>query len=108
MVYCRHCGAENDKDSTFCYKCGVTLSPANNRPPVSDQPSGIGLGVAIRRTHENLVIRCSVCDGQDFAKDVGRLDSRWGFTSFKVAMLTCKRCGHIDFFNKGRSIFDFD
>ncbi|MHA2089013.1 MAG: double zinc ribbon domain-containing protein [Promethearchaeota archaeon] len=110
MVYCETCGTENNNSAKFCKSCGTTLSPSTqqkiNHPPL---PRGdISIGFGNRSTGENLVLRCSLCGSQDFAKDSGRLDSKWGWTSFKVIMLSCKRCGHIELFNKGRSIWDFD
>ncbi|MFW9905585.1 MAG: zinc ribbon domain-containing protein [Candidatus Thorarchaeota archaeon] len=108
MVYCETCGQENAEQAKFCRFCGSSLETENikHRTMTSRGPESIGFGH--RNTGEDLVIRCSLCGGQDFANDTGRLDSKWGFTSFKVVMCTCRRCGHIELFNKGRSIFDFD
>ncbi len=109
MVYCETCGAENSESAKFCKSCGGTLSPgsaAGGSVQYAPQKQSIGFGD--RRTGENLVLRCTLCGGQDFAKDKGRLDSKWGFTSFKVIMMSCRHCGHIELFNRGRSIFDFD
>ncbi|MHA2225474.1 MAG: hypothetical protein ACXAC8_09740 [Candidatus Hodarchaeales archaeon] len=111
MVFCETCGQENDGKAKFCRHCGVSISRENRTnttpqpPPLSRQES---VGFGDRSTGEHLVIHCTLCGGQDFAKDSGRLDSKWGFTSFKVIMMSCRRCGHIELFNKGRSIFDFD
>jgi RNase P subunit RPR2 len=113
LVFCETCGTENSEKARFCKSCGSSLdsvqasSRANSTspPPVSRNES---IGFGSQPTGENLVLRCSLCGSQDFAKDSGRLDSKWGFTSFKVIMLTCRRCGHIELFNKGRSIWDFD
>ena len=113
MVFCETCGAENSGKARFCKSCGVSIEAVQTDPravstavPPIKQDESIGFGS--RRTSEHLVLHCSLCGSQDFAKDRGRLDSKWGFTSFKVIMLTCKRCGHIELFNKGRSIWDFD
>ena len=107
-MYCRKCGADNEEESTYCFQCGAELSRSQASSSHQSSRSGLGIGVGARPVRDDLVLHCSMCEGQDFARDTGRLDSRWGFTSFKVVMLTCKRCGHIEFFNKGRSIFDFD
>ena len=109
MVYCETCGIENSDNAKFCKSCGGTLNPASSTGrPVEYEPQQQSIGFGHRRTGENLVLRCTLCGGQDFAKDKGRLDSKWGFTSFKVIMMTCRHCGHVEIFNKGRSIFDFD
>ena len=114
MKFCAVCGQENENKANFCRNCGATLSETSYSKSDSSNPSSSysrdkdSIGFGTRPTGENLVLRCSLCGGQDFAQDVGRLDSKWGFTSFKVVMLTCKHCGHIELFNKGRSIWDFD
>ena len=51
---------------------------------------------------------CPLCDGRDFDRQQGRIDSRWGITSHKVVMMICRNCGLILQFNAGRGIFDFD
>lgn len=110
MVYCETCGQNNTSEAKFCRYCGATIGRSKNVPnhqnPSPNNSESIGFGS--RSTGDHLVIRCSLCGGQDFARDTGRLDSKWGFTSFKVVMCSCRRCGHIELFNKGRSIFDFD
>ena len=56
-------------------------------------------------------LRCIHCGNSgihNFKQDEGKLDSKWGMTAFKVIILTCNACGHIELFNKGRTIFDFD
>ena len=53
-------------------------------------------------------LRCPVCNGVDFEREQGQIDSRWGFTSHKVVMMVCKTCGLILQFSAGRGIFDFD
>ena len=109
MTFCEQCGTENIATAQYCKNCGAKISsqqagiPSRTIPP---REASIGFGE--RRTGENLVLRCTMCGGQDFAKDKGRLDSKWGWTSFKVIMMSCRHCGHIELFNKGRSIWDFD
>ena len=106
-MYCETCGQENAEGARFCKSCGSTLS--SSKATTTFQPkTEQSIGFGERRTGEHLVLRCTLCGGQDFATDRGRLDSKWGVTSFKVIMQTCKNCGHIELFNKGRSIFDFD
>lgn len=108
-MFCETCGQKNGDQAKFCRYCGSSLENSKDAHiDVSSSMSNESIGFGNRNTGENLVIRCSLCGGQDFAKDTGRLDSKWGFTSFKVVMLSCRRCGHIELFNKGRSIFDFD
>ncbi|MHA1215557.1 MAG: double zinc ribbon domain-containing protein [Candidatus Hodarchaeales archaeon] len=108
MVFCPKCGQENQDGIKYCKYCGSSMDSLGSRQPRRVAKANNSIGFGSRRTGEDLVIRCSLCGGRDFAKDTGRLDSKWGFTSFKVVMLTCKNCGHIELFNKGRSIFDFD
>ena len=110
MAYCETCGKENNNSAKFCKSCGSAFNPSElQKVPSSSSPnSDVSIGFGHRSTGENLVLHCSLCNSQDFAKDSGRLDSKWGWTSFKVIMLSCKRCGHIELFNKGRSIWDFD
>ena len=112
MVWCAACGQDNPKGAKYCRNCGSTLinNPAEPKRPPHPRNMNVkqSVGFGDRATGENLIIHCSLCGGQDFAQDSGRLDSKWGITSFKVVMLTCKNCGHIELFNKGRSIFDFD
>ncbi len=110
MVYCETCGQENGDQAKFCRFCGALIGTTNSVVERRTTPSRTSesIGFGSRNTGDHLVIRCGLCGSQDFAKDTGRLDSKWGFTSFKVVMCTCRRCGHIELFNKGRSIFDFD
>ena len=44
--------------------------------------------------------RCSICRAKykSARQQFGRVETK----------ITCKNCGHIELFNKGRSIFDFD
>jgi hypothetical protein len=109
MIYCEQCGVENADKGQYCKSCGGKLNSAHSEKPVSFvPPSNQSIGFGERRTGERLVLKCTLCGGQDFARDKGRLDSKWGWTSFKVIMMSCKQCGHIELFNKGRSIWDFD
>ena len=111
-MFCETCGKDNDRNAKFCKSCGSTLGTDKTRSSGGQktfQPrSQESVGFGDRATGEHLVLHCTLCGGQDFAKDKGRLDSKWGFTSFKIIIQTCQRCGHIELFNKGRSIFDFD
>lgn len=107
MVFCETCGQDNNDQAKFCRSCGAAVGKSGYKQTASPSSSE-SIGFGSRNTGEHLVLHCSLCNGQDFAKDTGRLDSKWGFTSFKVIMLSCKKCGHIELFNKGRSIFDFD
>jgi uncharacterized protein len=51
---------------------------------------------------------CPLCGGQEFSKEEGRLDSKWGFTSHKLILLICEQCQFVLHFYDGHSIFDFD
>jgi uncharacterized protein len=51
---------------------------------------------------------CPLCGGDQFRKEAGRLDSKWGFTSHKLILLICERCQFVLHFYDGHSIFDFD
>jgi hypothetical protein len=111
VVFCETCGTDNTNQARYCKSCGATMesdrSPQRpSSPPPLRKNESIGFGS--RSTGEDLVLKCSLCGRQDFARDRGRLDSKWGLTSFKVVMLTCRYCGHIELFSKGRSIWDFD
>jgi len=114
MISCAVCGQENVDKAKFCRYCGTTIIPGSYSNPsapyqrASYPRAKASVGFGSRRTGEDLVIQCSLCGGQDFAQDFGRFDSKWGITSFKVIILTCKSCGHIELFMKGRTIFDFD
>ncbi|MEU8005577.1 hypothetical protein AB0B66_30840 [Catellatospora sp. NPDC049111] len=59
-------------------------------------------------TSEIPVLRCPLCKGSDFQQELGRLDSRWGFTSHRMTLLICKNCRYILHFYDKNSIFDFD
>jgi hypothetical protein len=52
--------------------------------------------------------RCPMCAGEDFDKQAGKIDSKWGVTAHKVQMLICRRCGYVLLFSEGRTIWDFD
>jgi len=51
---------------------------------------------------------CPLCQGTDFDREQGRMDSRWGMTSHKLVLMICERCGLVLQFSAGRGIFDFD
>jgi len=51
---------------------------------------------------------CPLCQGTDFEKQEGKMDSKWGFTAHKIVMMVCRNCQFIMSFSKGRTIFDFD
>lgn len=53
-------------------------------------------------------LKCPLCEGRDFDRQQGRMDSRWGITSHKLVLMICKRCGLVLQFSAGRGIFDFD
>jgi ribosomal protein L37E len=53
-------------------------------------------------------LRCLICGNTTFDREEGRLDSRWGFTSHKLVMMICQRCGFVHQFFAGRGIWDFD
>jgi hypothetical protein len=54
------------------------------------------------------LLTCPLCGSNQFKKEEGRMDSKWGFTSHKITLMVCERCKFIMQFSKGRSIFDFD
>ena len=110
MAFCERCGVENADSGQYCKSCGAKMNSAQFEKSmrINPQHSDQSIGFGEHRTGERLVLKCTMCGGQDFAKDKGRLDSKWGWTSFKVIMMSCRHCGHIELFNKGRSIFDFD
>jgi hypothetical protein len=51
---------------------------------------------------------CPLCGGQEFRREEGRLDSKWGFTTHRLTLLVCERCQFIMQFYEGNSIWDFD
>ena len=54
------------------------------------------------------VLKCPLCEGAEFDRQQGRMDSRWGITSHKLVLQICRRCGLVLQFSAGRGIFDFD
>lgn len=52
--------------------------------------------------------KCPLCGGQEFQKEEGRLDSKWGVTSHKLILLICQQCRFVMHFYDKRSIWDFD
>ena len=56
-----------------------------------------------RRKVANL--SCTVCGGQDFDEQTSREDSQMGFTSFRMRLMICKRCGFVMQFSLGQSLF---
>ncbi len=109
MAYCEKCGQENADSAKFCKNCGSNMSQKHqNFAPRVRSRTKESIGFGNRQTGEKLVLHCTLCGHKDFARDKGRLDSKWGMTSFKVIIMTCKNCGHVELFNKGRSIWDFD
>ena len=115
MKSCQNCGTSNDDNVKYCHSCGTEIDhqSKSNQQSFNQQNTGYqqSVGFGMHPTGENLVIHCTLCGNEgseNFSKDVGRLDSKWGFTSFKLVMMTCNRCGHVEMFNQGRSIFDFD
>ncbi len=68
---------------------------------------GLGEKEAIAvSTKKDLV--CPLCQGTEFEKQEGKMDSKWGITAHKITMMICKNCRFIMSFSKGRTIFDFD
>jgi len=51
---------------------------------------------------------CPLCQGVQFDRQHGRVDSRWGFTSHRMTLMICRRCRYVLHFYDTRSIFDFD
>ncbi len=52
--------------------------------------------------------KCPLCSGQEFQKEEGRLDSKWGMTTHKLILLVCQQCRFVMQFYDKRSIWDFD
>ena len=52
--------------------------------------------------------RCPLCGYQEFQREEGRLDSKWGMTSHKLILLVCLRCRYVLHFYDSHSIWDFD
>jgi hypothetical protein len=53
-------------------------------------------------------LTCLVCGGKEFETQLSREDSQWGYTSLKMKLKICSRCGHVMHFSRGRSYWDFD
>jgi hypothetical protein len=53
-------------------------------------------------------LACPLCQGVQFDREQGRVDSRWGFTSHRMTLLICQRCRYVLHFYDSHSIFDFD
>ncbi|MBI4321390.1 MAG: hypothetical protein HY675_23095 [Chloroflexi bacterium] len=53
-------------------------------------------------------LRCLLCQGTDFQREEGKIDSKWGATAHKVKMYICKNCGYVTLIGLGRTIWDFD
>ena len=67
--------------------------------------------VKLMKDDKSNVMHCTHCGSQgqsNFRKDEGKIDSKWGMTAFGVVIMTCNQCGHVELFNKGRTIFDID
>jgi hypothetical protein len=56
-----------------------------------------------RRKVANLA--CTVCDGRSFDEQISREDSQMGFTTFRMKLLICRRCGFVMHFSLGQSLF---
>jgi predicted nucleic-acid-binding Zn-ribbon protein len=54
------------------------------------------------------VPQCPLCGCQEFQKEEGRLDSKWGMTNHKLILLICQQCRLVMSFYDKRSIWDFD
>jgi predicted nucleic-acid-binding Zn-ribbon protein len=52
--------------------------------------------------------KCTLCGCQEFQKEEGRLDSKWGLTNHKLVLLVCQQCRFVMHFYDKRSIWDFD
>ncbi len=52
--------------------------------------------------------QCPLCGNDQFQREEGKIDSKWGVTAHKVILLICTRCGHVLLFSEGRTIWDFD
>jgi len=62
--------------------------------------------VNLKKENKNLV--CPLCQGTEFDKQEGKMDSKWGITTHKITLRICKNRRLILSFSKGRTIFDFD
>ena len=50
-------------------------------------------------------LACTVCGYQHFDEQISREDSQMGFTTFRMKLLICKRCGFVMQFSLGQSMF---
>jgi uncharacterized protein len=50
-------------------------------------------------------VACTVCGYQHFDEQTSREDSQMGYTTFRMRLLICKRCGFVMQFSLGRSLF---
>lgn len=62
----------------------------------------------VREEPQRRLPTCPLCGGEQFTKEEGRLDSKWGITSHRVTLLICVNCKFILHFYEGNSIWDFD
>ena len=53
-------------------------------------------------------LKCPLCGSGSFSTEMGKIDSKWGFTAHKVTLQICNTCGFIMQFSRGRTIWDFD
>jgi len=49
-------------------------------------------------------LRCPICGNTVFDLEEGKIDSKWRFTTHKVKILVCRRCGYVILFYEGRTI----
>ncbi|MBI2337957.1 hypothetical protein HYU95_02135 [Candidatus Daviesbacteria bacterium] len=52
--------------------------------------------------------KCPLCNGENFNKEEGKIDSKWGATAHKVTLLICNKCGNVLIFSEGRTLWDMD
>lgn len=55
--------------------------------------------------HKLADLACLVCGGRGFDEQTSREDSHWGYSSFRMRLLICQRCGFVMQFSLGRSLF---
>lgn len=48
---------------------------------------------------------CPICQGEEFKKEKGRLDSEWGMTDHRADLFICEQCGYMMMFSTGRTWF---
>ncbi|MCF6475886.1 hypothetical protein FAF44_47250 [Nonomuraea sp. MG754425] len=51
-------------------------------------------------------LTCPLCQGIQFQRSIGRINSKWGMNSRPVILLICMRCRHVLPFWDTNSIFD--